>query len=168
MIRLAAALLLLCLAPASAARAAEPLPSPSGPVILTVTGAIDRTNAPGRAEFDRGMLEALGISQLATSTDWTDGKPIFAGVLASKLLAALGAHGSTAVATALNDYQISIPLGDLTRFPVLLALTMNGTQLTTRDKGPVWVVYPRDDYSELRSPQINDRWIWQLRSLEIR
>ncbi|MFO1055363.1 MAG: molybdopterin-dependent oxidoreductase [Dongiaceae bacterium] len=168
MIRLAAALLLLCLLPAWAARAAEPLPPPSGPVILTVSGAIDRTNAPGRAEFDRAMLEALGVSQLTTSTDWTDGKPVFAGVLASKLLTAVGAHGSTAVATALNDYQITIPLDDLTRYPVLLALTMNGTQLTARDKGPVWVVYPRDDYAELRSPQINDRWIWQLRSLEIR
>ena len=40
----------------------EPLAKPTGPVILTVTGAIGRTNAPGKAEFDMQMLQALGIS----------------------------------------------------------------------------------------------------------
>jgi hypothetical protein len=167
--RIAATLLvLLGLLAGSAVRAADPLPHPTGPVILTVTGAIARTNAQGKAEFDRAMLEALGLSQLATSTEWTDGKPAFTGVLASKLLAAVGAHGTTVLATALDDYQIAIPLDDFTRYPVLLALTMNGAQLTPRDKGPIWIVYPRDDHPELRNPQINERWIWQLQALEVR
>jgi hypothetical protein len=167
MIRLAAALLVLSLLPGWAARSAEPLARPSGPVILTITGTIDRTNAPGRAEFDRAMLQALGESKLATSTEWTDGKPVFTGVLASKVLEAVGAHGKTVLATALNDFQATIPLDDLTRYPVLLAMSMNGTELTARDKGPIWVVYPRDDVPELRNPQINERWVWQLRSLDI-
>jgi len=40
---------------------AADLPRPAGPVILTVTGAISITNAPGKAEFDQAMLEALGV-----------------------------------------------------------------------------------------------------------
>ena len=148
--------------------AAEPLPRPTGPVILTVTGAIERTNADGRAEFDRAMLEALGVTVLTTSTDFTDGKPTFSGVLASRLLAAVGGHGTTIVASALNDYQVTIPADDFTRYPVLLAFAMNGKPLTPRDKGPLWAVYPRDDYPALMDPKINDRWIWQLRALEVR
>jgi hypothetical protein len=148
--------------------AAEPLAKPSGPVILTVTGAITATNAPGRAEFDQKMLEGLGIASLATSSDWTDGKPVFEGVPARKLLEAVGAHGKTASAIALNDYVVDIPIDDFTKYPVLLAMRRNGQALTPRDKGPIWIVYPRDDYPELRDPKINDRWIWQLKAIEVK
>ena len=151
-----------------AGQAAEPLAKPSGPVILTVTGAISATNAPGRAEFDQKMLEALGVERLTTSTDWTDGKPVFEGVPARKLLEAVGAHGKTLSAIALNDYAVDIPIDDFTTYPVLLALRMNGQALTPRDKGPIWIIYPRDDHPELRDPKINDRWIWQLKAIEVK
>ena len=39
--------------------AKESLSQPTGKVILTVTGAIDHTNADGRAEFDRSMLKRI-------------------------------------------------------------------------------------------------------------
>jgi hypothetical protein len=161
------AALLLAVIVASPGRAAE-LARPTGPVILTVTGAIASTNAPGRAEFDQAMLEALGTARLTTSTDWTDGKPVFDGVPAKKLLEAVGAKGKTISAIALNDYAVDIPIDDLTTYPVLLALRMNGQALTARDKGPIWIVYPRDDYPELRDPKINDRWIWQLKAFEVK
>ena len=35
------------------------LPSPTGPVVLTVSGRIANTNAGKTAEFDLAMLEAL-------------------------------------------------------------------------------------------------------------
>jgi hypothetical protein len=151
-----------------AGHAAEPLAKPSGPVILTVTGAISQTNAPGRAEFDQKMLEALGFDRLTTSNDWTDGKPVFEGVLGRKLLDAVGAHGKTLSAIALNDYVVDIPADDFTAYPVLLAMRMNGQALTPRDKGPIWIVYPRDDYPALRDPKINDRWIWQLKAIDVK
>jgi hypothetical protein len=50
---------------------------PQGPVVLTVDGAITRTTAPGRAEFDRAMLEQLGVATLRTWTPWTEGEPEF-------------------------------------------------------------------------------------------
>jgi hypothetical protein len=51
---------------------------------------------------------------------------------------------------------------------VLLAMRMNGQALTPRDKGPIWIVYPRDDYAPLRDPKINDRWIWQLKAIDVK
>jgi len=166
---LAAIVLLLAVHYAgSTAVADEPLAKPTGPVILTITGAIGRTNVPGKAEFDMQMLEALGISSLTTSTSWTDGKQIFAGVLASKLLDAVQAKGNSVSASALDNYTIEIPASELRQYPVLFALTMNDKAMSLQDKGPIWIVYPRDDYPELRNPKIDRHWVWQLKSIDVK
>src|SRR5688572_11026358 len=49
-----------------------PLSEPSGTVLLTLTGAITNTNSPGKAKFDRAMLESIGLTELVTSTPYTD------------------------------------------------------------------------------------------------
>jgi hypothetical protein len=72
------------------------------------------------------------------------------------------------VATALNDYVASIPLREPYDYPVLLALKMNGEYLELRDKGPIWIVYPRDQFSELRNSMVDKKWVWQLSELEVR
>ena len=156
----------LWLASAGAARA-EALPKPSGPVLLTVTGRIRNTNADGAARFDRAMLEAVGVRRLATSTAWTEGRTEFEGVLARDLLDAVGAEGGSVTATALNDYSVAIPLDELRRYPVLLALKMDGHYLKVMDKGPVWIVYPRDQYKDLQDSLTDKRWVWQLRELRV-
>lgn len=155
------------LAGLSQAGAVAPLPQPSGPVLLKVTGRIRNGNADGAARFDRTMLEALGVRQLATSTAWTEGRTEFEGVLASDLLDAVGAEGSGVLATALNDYSVSIPLDELRRYPVLLALKMNGKYLKIMDKGPIWIVYPRDQNRELQDSLTDKKWVWQLRELHV-
>jgi hypothetical protein len=161
-----AAGLALGLAGTGAARA-EALPKPSGPVLLTVTGRIRNTNAAGAARFDRAMLEALGVRRLATSTAWTEGRTEFEGVLARDLLDAVGAEGGSVLATALNDYAVAIPLDELRRYPVLLALKMDGQYLKIMDKGPIWIVYPRDQNKELQDSLTDKRWVWQLRELRV-
>ena len=61
-----------------------------------------------------------------------------------------------------------IPTSDFQRYPVILAMTMNGKPLSRRDKGPLWIVYPRDDHPELATPEVNARWVWQLKALTVR
>lgn len=165
-LRLVAVLLFslpLCL---GAARAGD-LPAPDGQVLLTVTGRIAVTNAPDAADFDRALLESIGLSTLTTSTAWTDGVSTFGGVRLCDLLAWVGATGSRIHARALNEYSVEIPADECQRYPVLLALTRDGRDLARRDKGPIWIVYPRDDYPELRTETQDSRWIWQLRWLEV-
>ena len=123
---------------------ADALPQPAGAVILRVTGRIRNTNAEGAARFDRPMLEALGMRKLTTTSAWTTGPSEFEGPLAGAVLDAVGAEGTAVRATALNDYAVPIPLDDLRRYPVLLALKMDGQYLKLMNKGPIWVVYPRD------------------------
>lgn len=34
---------------------------------------------------------------------------------------------------------------------------MNGKYLTPRDKGPLWVIYPRDEFAELNTKEVDHR-----------
>lgn len=154
---------------ASAALAEKQLGAePVGPVILTVSGNIEGVGSGPVVRLDRAMLESLGVTRLKTSTAWTTGEPEFEGVLARDLLKAVGAEGALVVATALNDYVASIPLRELYDYPVLLALKMNGEYLQVRDKGPIWIVYPRDQFGELNNSMVDKKWVWQLSELEVR
>lgn len=146
---------------------ADGLPRPKDRVILTIAGAITHTNAPGQAEFDRAMLEQLGLTRLRTWTPWTEGEPEFEGVLARRLMAAVGATGTTVRALALNDFESTIPLADFERYPVLLATRMNGKQLEVRDKGPIWIVYPWSGHPELDDLPTRRKSVWQLSSLHV-
>lgn len=152
---------------AAASPAAEPLPQPTGPVILVVSGAVEVTNSERGAEFDRDMLYALGLTEISTTTAWTDGVQHFEGVLLRSVLERVGASGTTITGLALNDYRALIPFEDAALYDVLLASVMNGTEMQVRDRGPLWIVYPRDGHPELQEPQYNDRWVWQLRELQV-
>jgi hypothetical protein len=149
--------------------AASALPEPSTAVILTVSGAIAASNAPGgRARFDRPMLEALGTASFTTSTPWYDRPTTFEGVPMAALMDAVGARGETVVALALNDYRTDIPVGDFARYGVLLAMKRDGAYMPVRDKGPLFIVYPYDSSPELRNRRFYSRSAWQVASLEVR
>lgn len=147
-------------------RAAE-LPRPTGRVILTVVGEIERSNAPGRAEFDYAMLAELGLVTRTVATPWTDPGTRFEGVPARALLERVGADGRWAVATAANDYRIDIPLDDLTEHDTLLALSKDGRRMPLRDKGPVWILYDDVDRPDIDEEDLRARMVWQLKTLEI-
>src|SRR5690606_37418939 len=70
------------------------LPSPTGPVLLVVSGVIKNTNAGGEAHFDADMLESLPQHTLHTSTAVTDGVNRFDGVLVRDVLNVVEARGA--------------------------------------------------------------------------
>jgi hypothetical protein len=141
---------------------------PRDRVLLTVTGSLARADASDRIEFDWRALEQLGLSKLTTWTPWTDGEVEFEGVLARRLMAAVGARGSEVEARALNDYKEVIPLDDFRRYDVLLAMRINGQSIQVRDKGPLWIVYPWSDHPELDDFATREKSVWQLNALHVR
>jgi hypothetical protein len=147
---------------------AESSPLSHDRIVLTVTGAIADGDALGRIEFGLATLEHLGLSKLTTWTPWTDGEVEFEGVLARRLMEAVGARGSEVEARALNDYEEVIPLDDFRRYDVLLAMRMNGQLMRVRDKGPIWIVYPWSDHSELDDFATREKSVWQLNALHVR
>jgi hypothetical protein len=95
-------------------------------------------------------LYALPSVELVTSTVVTDGKQTFTGFLMRDLLERLDAEGDHVTAVALNDYAVEIPMADFYDFDVIVAYSMDGTALSRDDKGPLWIVYPRDDHEALQ------------------
>lgn len=147
--------------------AAWALDAPKGKVVLTVSGKLGASNQGGKAVFDMAMLEALPQKTFTTMTPWEKTPVKFSGPLLRDVLAAVKAQGSTLKAVALNDYKITIPLEDTTRFDLMLALRMNDKPIPVRTKGPLFVVYPFDSNPTLQNTVYYERSIWQLGGLEI-
>ena len=49
----------------------------------------------------------------------------------------------------------------------IIAYSMDGAQMSVRDKGPLWVIYPFDSSPEYRTAVIFSRSIWQLDRIEV-
>ena len=49
----------------------------------------------------------------------------------------------------------------------VLAFLRNGDEMSVRDKGPLWVVYPYDSTPEYQSELIYSRSVWQLARIEV-
>ena len=164
--RLFTASALLCALTLSGAALA--LDAPKERPILAVSGKIAAKNAGEVARFDMKMIEALPQHSFTTSTPWFD-KPVkFTGPLLADVLAAVKASGSTVSAVAINDYKISIPLNDTSKYKVIVARLMDDKPMPVREKGPLFVVYPFDSAAELRTSTYYERSIWQLKALDIR
>lgn len=158
--------LLICLFSAMAGVPSLALDAPNGPSILTISGEIGVTNAGDKAVFDRAMLEALDWQEIETYTAFTDGPQRFAGPTLISLLEVLGVDTGTLMATALNDFSIGIPVSDAGAYDVLLALDHNGQTMRTRDKGPIWVIYPSDS-ADVIDDELGSRMVWQLNRIQV-
>lgn len=146
----------------------QTLPPPMGEILLTVGGNIQYTNIDDVAAFDEALLESLPRYVLKTTTAVTDGVKRFDGFLMCDLFELVGAEGQTVMASALDDYVIDIPMQDIDSFNVLIATHMDGKRLLPSDKGPFWIVYPRDYYDELRDIRYDYRWVRQLIRLDVK
>lgn len=146
---------------------ADGIAVPKGPVLLTITGDISLTNVNGTLQFDRQSLSAVDTTTIRTSTVWTDGIHTFQGVSLHALTELLGITDGTLLATAINDYSVEIPVSDAVAGGPIIAMTVDGGEMSVRDKGPLWIVYPYDSFAEYRSAVIQARSIWQLDSIEV-
>lgn len=160
---LIALLSVLWLGSAQAGTFAKPVDKP----ILTITGNIANTNVDKTAQFDRKMLEDMGLVAIETKTPWYDRSVRFEGVPMAKLLDFVGAKGTTVTAVALNDYVSSIPMEDFSKFNVILAMRRDGSYMPVRDKGPLFIIYPYDSKPELQAQTYYMRSAWQVAKLNV-
>lgn len=149
------------------ALADEPLAAPTGRVILEISGAIERTNAGAKAQFDRAALEAMATASLSTSTPWTKGVQSFDGFPLASLLEVVRATGATVKAIALNEYSATLPIGDSVAAGAFVAVRQNGEPMSVRDRGPLWIVFPYDADRRLTTDAYLNRSVWQIRELVV-
>lgn len=163
---------------------ADERPAPEGPVMLTLAGKLAHSNrgpsdsfvdgffgyheiAFDRAfAFDRAALEALPqTSFTARHGNWSAAYEV-EGPLLRDVLAAAGAEGEVARVVALDGYAAEIPLADAQRYSVILALKRDGQPLGIGDRGPVWLLYPRDGHPEI-TDEDEAKWVWSAFFIEV-
>ena len=131
-------------------------------VVLTVSGLSEEKS------FTIRELEEIGTEVVETTTIWTDGVQTFEGVPLHLLLGHLDVTSGELVASAINDYAISLPVEDALEPGPIIAFLRNGEQMAVRDKGPLWIIYPYDSAEEFQTEVVHARSIWQLNRIEIR
>ncbi|MFC5485768.1 molybdopterin-dependent oxidoreductase [Microvirga aerilata] len=153
-----------CAQTAPAAEQVSTAPNLNQP-ILKVAG-VTTTNGTEEATYTLQDLEAIGGEVIETTTPWFDGVTKFEGVRLDKLLK--GAKGKTVEAVAMNDYVSEIPMEDFAKYGTIIAYKRNGAYMPIRDKGPLFIVYPYDKISELKSQKFYSRSVWQVKGLVVK
>lgn len=146
---------------ASVCMAALPCFAFAGEVVLTFT------HGDKSIEFDMATLTEMDDTQFSTSTTWTEGEQDFVGVSLETFLEEVGVQAGTLKATAINDYAVEIPVSDAVEGGPIIAYHRNGEEMSVRDKGPLWVVYPYDSSTDYQTEVIYSRSIWQLDRISV-
>ena len=94
--------------------------------------------------FDLAGLKSLKSETFETTSIWTEGVQSFTGVSLATLMEELGIEDGTPEAKAINDYAVKVPVSDAVEVGPIVAYLLNGEDMSVRDKGPLWIVYPYD------------------------
>ena len=129
--------------------------------VLTVTGMANTQ------QFSLEQLNQNADEEVVTATPWTDGQTTFKGISAQKLLALTGGSQSNLKVIALNNYWAVIPYSDIEKYNPVFAIERNGQEMSVRDKGPIWVIYPLSKFNEVSNELLHSRMVWQVNRVEL-
>lgn len=141
-----------------------------GGLTLDVNGQVRVTNnaTHDAYHFSEQQLLALPTHAISTSTTWTP-RSTFTGPLLADVLKTVGAYGSQIEIHTIDDYTCVVPVADARRYGVVLAYAMNGKRLKVSDFGPLFLIYPRDQFPlELDGAAGDAKFAWQIVSMTIK
>jgi hypothetical protein len=149
------------------ARQADALSPPAAKPILTISGNIGESNDGKLAQFDRALLEGLGTARFTTATPWYKQPMEFEGVPLDRIMQAVAAKGDRIRALALDDYASELPISDFSQYATLLALKVGGQYIGVSDKGPCFIIYPFDRFSDTQNATFYHRSVWQVTKIVV-
>lgn len=134
---------------------------------LVVGGKIGKTNGGSDYRFTEAEFMALPQASIVTGTAWTP-KARWDGPRMDTVLKFVQASGTRLRMAAVDDYYITIPWEDMQRWGIVLAHSCDGERLRRNRWGPLFVIYPRDDYPrELNTPMTEAKFIWQVVRIDV-
>jgi hypothetical protein len=147
-------------------QADDAIPAPDGEPILEISGLVSKPNQSDAISIDLRTLEQMPLVKLRAFEPFEEREITFQGVLMSDLMAIAGADpkASEAHFTALDDYEIDIPLEEFTRTDVLLATKADGEHMSIEEGGPTRIIFPAN--SEMGENP--DAWIWNVETIVVR
>lgn len=128
-------------------------------------------NGAQRIELSAEQIDSLPQHRVSTRTNWVEGVHEYEGPLVRDVLALVGVDGKQEVSLRLrawDDYTLDVSADDYFRWDVILAQKMAGNLLTIEHYGPLCVIYPRDQHPELKDSRYDHRWVFMLKSIEVR
>ncbi|MDR9827681.1 hypothetical protein RCJ22_18935 [Vibrio sp. FNV 38] len=116
--------------------------------------------------FTQEQLLEIDQHELTTVLPWIEGDAIFSGVYVQDLVNSADLDMPEQVTfVALNDYKVTIPSSDFETFKPIFAIYRDGKEMSVKDKGPYWIVYPLSDMPELNEPDTHAKMIWQIKEV---
>lgn len=144
------------------------LPIPVQAEVSIVVSGQTELSAKGPVSLSIDEFEDLAPRTIIKTTSPWHPLSTFSGISGKDFLNIVGAYGHELALTALNDYQVKIPLSDLTDRGVLFVTRLNGKRLSLRQKGPLFLIYPFDQNPQLKSEKYYGRSIWQVKEISVR
>jgi hypothetical protein len=172
-----------------AGQAQPPMPSqPQGPALLTVSGAITRTNrGPFDAVLDQMMAKqkltfdkahAFGFTELARlpavtikpTLEYDNKQHVLKGPLLETVLKACGATGSKLAMRAIDGYAPTLPVTDAKKYRFIVATHLDGKPMPLGGLGPLWAVYEADKFADMAAKPVDQRFAacpWGLYHIDV-
>ena len=170
---------------------AAPASKPGGPALLTITGAIGRSNRgpldPVRDQMmfkqklaftracalDFAAIAALPAQTIRPTLEY-DGKPhTLRGPLLADVLALAGARpgdDSKLLLRAVDGYAAAVPMGQLRAWKFIVATHLDGQPMALGGLGPLWAVYDADRVPEMAARPVKERFgtcPWALYHIDV-
>jgi hypothetical protein len=184
---------------AAAALAPAALPSlvqaagdaPGGsPALLTVTGAINKTNrgpldsvrdlmmAKQKIEFqkahafDFGMLTAMPAVTIKPTIEYDKKPHTLHGPLLADVLKACGVSGDAGklAMRAVDGYSPTISIADARKYHFIVATHLDGKPMPLGGLGPLWAIYDADRFPDMAAKPIDQRFAmcpWALYHVDV-
>lgn len=151
----------------------------SGPPLLTLSGAIGRTNRgpldPALDQlmikhgikfdkayaFDTATLARLPVVTIKPTLEYDAKSHALSGPLLTSVLEVAGVASTASVEVnlrALDGYNVALPLADVRRYGMMVATHLDGQPLGLGGLGPQWAVYDADRIAAFRDKPLNQRF----------
>lgn len=162
----------------------------SGPVLLTLTGAIGPGNRGGldpaldqmmakqklqfnRAyTFDFAALSALPQLTIKTTLEYDGKQHVLRGPLLTDLLHAAGAaEAGDVLLRAIDGYAVQVAVTDIRRYRFIAATHLDGKPMPLGGLGPVWAVFEADSFADIMAKPLGARYTlcpWGIYHIEAR
>lgn len=148
----------------SLAMSADPLPAPTGEVVLTIRGAA-QPNVGDEVQLDLAGIESLGTTTVTLFEPFVNRELEVTGVRVDQLLAAAGVDPDDELTwSALDDYQVHFTRGEVRAEDAILATRLDGSLIDVVDGGPVRVMFTDPEGTLGRD---TNQWIWSLYLIEV-
>ena len=163
----------------------------TGPGLLTITGAITRSNRgpldaaldplmvrPGAKfdkawTFDAGMLARLPMVSIRPTLEY-DAKPHkLSGPLLSAVIESVGVAADAQFVLALraiDGYTVTLSLADARSYRMLVATALDDVPLSLGGLGPLWAVFDADRLPAFQAKPLKERFAlcpWGLYFIEV-